>query len=128
MRCESCGEETIVTQGQKYHYTESGLDNVYLNSIDLRVCQACGSKSPVIPKINELHSTLGMAIALKPSPLVGKEVRFLRRRLGMKSREWAALLRVDACTLSRWEVGEQPIGAQSDRLIRLLYIRLVEER
>ena len=128
MRCGDCGGEAIVKKGQRYHYTESGLDNVYLNNIELRVCQSCGSTTPRIPKINELHSTIGIALALIPSPLSGKELRFLRQHLGFKAREWAALLRIDESTLSRWESGEQKIGAQSDSLIRLMYIRVIEER
>jgi hypothetical protein len=38
------------------------------------------------------------------------------------------LLRVDASTLSRWENDEQPIGAQSDALIRFLYFRIRDEQ
>jgi transcriptional regulator with XRE-family HTH domain len=46
----------------------------------------------------------------------------------MRAREWAALIGVDQSTLSRWELGEQKIGSQSEGLIRLMYVRVVEER
>ena len=40
--------------------------------------------------------------------------------------EFAALLRIDKTTLSKWENDEDPIGEQSDRLIRLVVLELGE--
>ncbi|MGH9765172.1 MAG: type II TA system antitoxin MqsA family protein [Blastocatellia bacterium] len=128
MKCTSCSGKTRMLNTQRYHYTESGLDNVYLENIEVRVCDSCGDQIPRISRINDLHATIGRALVMKPTLLVGKEIRFLRQHLGMKSREFAALLRVDNSTLSRWEQGDQAVGPQSDGLIRLLYVRLVEEK
>lgn len=128
IKCGACGEATEACTGQDYHYTESGLDNVYLSNIELRVCESCGEVTPRIPRINRLHETIAKALALKPYPLSGAEVRFLRKQLGLKAKEFAAHLRVDASTYSRWENGDQQIGGQSDALIRLFYFRIVEER
>ena len=127
MKCDRCGKATITKKRQMYQYVESGLDNLYLENIEVRVCKSCGNRSPRIPRINELHDTVARAIVLQPYPLSGKDIRFLRQHLGLKAREWAALMPVDVTTLSRWESGEQKIGPQSDSLIRLLYIRLKEE-
>lgn len=128
VKCELCGGATAIQTGQKYHYIECGLDNIYLENIELRVCESCGAATPRIPRILNLHATIARAIALQPYPLSGPEARFLRKQLGMKAREWAIRLRVDHTTLSRWENGEQKIGPQSDALIRLLYFRILEER
>lgn len=76
MKCDFCKSETTTERNQRYHYTECGLDNVYLENIDVRVCQACGQRSPIIPRITELHATIGQAIALQNVPLAGKESRF----------------------------------------------------
>ncbi|MCI0486133.1 MAG: type II toxin-antitoxin system MqsA family antitoxin [Blastocatellia bacterium] len=127
-KCDLCGKATTIKKGQTYHYIESGLDNVYLENIEVRVCKSCNAICPRIPKINQLHDTIARATTLQPYPLSGKDIRFLRQHMGLKAREWAALLRIDVTTLSRWESGEQKIGPQSDSLIRLLYIRLMEER
>lgn len=128
MKCELCKGETVIKRGQRYHYTESGLDNVYLENVDVRVCEACGEISPRIPRINDLHATIGQAIALRNVPLSGKEVRFLRQHLGLKAKEWAAFLRIDTTTLSRWENGGQIIGPQADSLMRLMYFHLLAEK
>jgi putative zinc finger/helix-turn-helix YgiT family protein len=128
IKCDTCGGLTEVRKGQTYHYKECGLDNVYLENTDLRVCEACGVATPRIRRILDLHSTIARAVALKPGLLSGAEIRFLRKHLGLKAREWAALLRIDQATLCRWEKGDQQIGPQSDALVRLLYLRILEER
>ncbi len=87
MKCELCKGETTIERNQRYHYTECGLDNVYLENIDLRVCQACGERSPIIPRIIELHATIGQAVALQNQPLSNKEARFLRQHLELKHGE-----------------------------------------
>ncbi len=128
MRCDICKGNTVTRKGQRYHYMESGLDNVYLDSIDLIACEACGDESPAIPRILELHAAIGRAVALQQSPLRGEDVRFLRKQLGLRARQWAGILKVSVQTLSRWENNEQKIGPQSDALFRLMYFRIREER
>ena len=51
MKCEMCKGETVIKRDHRYHYTECGLDNVYLEGIDLRVCESCGEASPRIPAL-----------------------------------------------------------------------------
>lgn len=128
IRCEICGGSTEIRKGQTYHYKECGLNNVYLDNIELRVCKECGAVAPRLRRILDLHTTIARAVALKSGLLTGAEIRFLRKQLALSTQEWAALLRIDRATLSRWENGDQQIGPQSDALIRLLYFRLLEER
>jgi putative zinc finger/helix-turn-helix YgiT family protein len=128
IKCEICSGTTKVLRGQRYHYKECGLDNVYLDNIEVRICGKCKTATPRIPRILELHSTIARAIALQPYPLSGADIRFLRKHLGLKAKEWAALLRTNHTTLSRWENGDQKLGPQSDSLIRLLYFRMLEEK
>lgn len=125
--CEKCGGETIIERG-RYHYTESGLDNVYLENVELRICKSCGVVTPRLYRMKKLHETIGRAVALKDSPLTGAEIRYLRKHLGMKSKDWAALLHSDASTVSRWENGEQRPGQQSDALIRAVYFLALTEK
>lgn len=113
---------------QRHRYTESGLENVYLDRIALLECESCGERAPVIPRIEELHATLARAIAIKPVPLSGPEIRFLRKQLRLSARQWAAVLHVDHATLSRWENGGQAPGGRSDILIRFAYFRNREEQ
>jgi len=117
-----------VVSCQTYRYSECGLDNVYLLNVDLYVCEACGERLPILHRIDELHESLARAVALKPAPLSGAEIRFLRKELGLSGRKWAALLRIDHTTLSRWENDAQERSQHNDLLIRLLFFRMVEEQ
>ena len=128
MKCDICQGNIITKTQQTYHYKECGLDNVYLRNVDVRVCESCGEKSLRIPRIKELHTTIGRAVAMQPCPLRGPDIRFLRKQLGFSAREWATSLRTDVSTLSRWENDQQDIGIQSDALIRLLYFRIRDEQ
>lgn len=127
MKCELCSGKTKILKGQTWHYLESGLDNVYLLNVEVRVCSACAEKSPRIPRINELHAAIGRAVALQKTPLTGSDARYLRKHLGLPAKAWAVLLRVPPETLSRWENGKQVIGPQSDSLIRALYFLKLAE-
>lgn len=127
MKCGRCNGETRIKRGV-YQYAESGLDNVYLVNIELRVCKDCGAVTPRIARMNELHAAIGCAIALKGDRLSGSEARFLRKHLGLKGREWAEMLHIDVATLSRWEGAQQVIGEQSDLLMRAFYFIVLAER
>lgn len=127
MECDLCKGETTIERDQRHQYIECGLDNVYLENVDVRVCQSCGERSAIIPRVTELHAIIGQAVALQNQPLSNKETRFLRQHLGLKAKEWATYLHVDTATLSRWENGSQSIGIQADALIRLMYFVLLSE-
>ena len=127
-KCEMCGGTLTIKTGQTYQYSESGLENVSLENLTVEVCKKCKATSPRLRRIRQLHETIGRAVALQPAPLTGAGVRYLRKHLGYKAREWATLLRIDAATLSRWEADGRAIGLQSDLLIRLVYFYLLAER
>lgn len=128
MNCEKCNAPMTARTVEKYQYKESGLDNVYLMNMDAFVCEKCGSTEVLIPRIKLLHATLARAIALQPNPLTGPEIRFLRKQLRLRAKEFAVYLQVDASTLSRWENDSQPRNNQNDSLIRYVFFRLLEER
>jgi len=128
MKCDRCGEPTIIKKNQTYQYKESGLTNILLMNIEIRACKSCGYICPRIPNINGLHDIIARAILLQPFPLSGKDIRFLRQHMGLKAKHLASLIRANVETLSRWESEKQNIGSQSDSLIRFLFIRIIEER
>lgn len=125
MLCANCGSKMKQTK-ENYRYTESGLDNVVLGSLTVYAC-ACGEKMPVISDIEGLHKTIAMAIVKSKTQLNGEQIRFLRKEMGVKAVELAKLLSVNKVSISRWESGSEPIGHANDKLIRLLFIRKMEE-
>ncbi len=128
MRCRSCKENMKKTR-QRYHYVESGLDNVYLKEIDVFVCDSCDKKVPSIPSIKELHRAIAVAIVIYPFSLTGPMVRFLRKQMRLKSKDFAQLLGVSPQTVSSWERQQTKIKKPNDRLIRVTCIlKLCEDR
>lgn len=119
--CSACGEPARLTNGS-YAYRESGLDNITLTAIDLIHCDHCGNEDPMIRNLDGLHQMIAEALISKPARLNGKEVRFLRKYLGKTAREMSKILHVSPSTISKWENGEDPVGAHNDLLIRALLV------
>lgn len=67
MNCEICSRQTEILTGQTWHYTEYGSDNVYLRNIEVRSCTSCHARAPRLPRINDLHATIGRALAELPA-------------------------------------------------------------
>ena len=118
-RCSLCGHEMEETRGD-YPFPESGLPKVLLEDIRLLKCPECGNIEPLIHSAKDLMRALALAVLHKPTPLCGVEIRFLRKHMGWKAVELAGLRGVDKTTVSKWENDQDPIGPQSDRLIRII--------
>lgn len=52
--------------------------------------------------------------------LNSKDIKKLRKTLGLTQKELAAWVRVDAITVSRWERGEQRLSGQAGRQLARL--------
>jgi len=104
---------------ETYHYTLSGLNNVYLENVLIYQCE-CGEKSPSIPMIPEIHKEIGFAIIKKHGPLNGDEIKFLRKNLQLKASEFVKYIGIDKATYSRWENRTQMASRSNDRFIRIL--------
>lgn len=125
MPCSNCGAIAKVVRGD-YPFKESALRNVVLLGIGLVKCDKCGNIDPIIPRVSVLMRTLALAVISQPYRLRGDQVCFLRKFLGKSGKEFCELLGINKATLSKWENGEDPVGASSDRLIRLVALGLGE--
>lgn len=113
--------EHLATEEAPFHFTDSGLGNVYLVGIKYFTHEG-GRIVAEIPAIKQLMSLIARDLLYSPNPLCGQEIRFLRKRLGQKSVDFAALLRLEASTLSRIENGKQDASDQLDALVRACYL------
>ncbi|MBI5740977.1 MAG: helix-turn-helix domain-containing protein [Nitrospirae bacterium] len=125
MICPVCGKKTV-RKRDLYHYSESGLENVFLET-DIYKCK-CGEIIPDIPNIHGLHELVAKDLVRRESPLNGKELKFLRKQMRLKASELAQLLSVHKVTLSRWENGSEKISMGYDKLIRFLYTQMLQEK
>lgn len=126
-KCWKCGKSLSVIKDHPYHYKESGLDYVYLVGVLQYKC-SCGENFVEIPRINELHLLIGKNIVCKKDLLRGEEVKFLRKEMGIKSKNMAAMLSLNPETYSRWENGKQEVAACHDKTLRMMYVMNASEK
>jgi transcriptional regulator with XRE-family HTH domain len=104
-----------------YHYTECGLDNVFIEGLDI-VSDHAGESTVTIPAIGLLHEVIAEGIVMLPTKMSGRELRFLRTEMGMTQAQLAEIIKVTLLTVSRWEREETPIRDAAEMLIRLMAI------
>jgi YgiT-type zinc finger domain-containing protein len=124
--CSNCGEPASITRGD-YDFVESGLDYVVLHNAQIIECTHCGNRDPVIHKPKMLMNNLLVAVAGKPERLEGQDVRFIRKQLRMTQETFARFVATDKTKISKWENDADPIGPQSDLLIRSVAVSLSDE-
>ena len=102
----------------KYHYTESGLVNVWLaNGYNVR--KTAEGEFVSITDADELHRVIGRALTRKPH-LTGAEFRYLRKELGLSQKKLGEMIGASEESISLWErKGKVPRGY--DQLMRFLY-------
>jgi putative transcriptional regulator len=105
---------------QAYHYTECGLNNIYLKN-GFHFIETPDGQAVSIHDIDGLHKAIGMVLVTEKKDLTGSEVRFLRHELLMSQQALAHLLGVNEQSIRRWENGKIAIPKPSESLLRLLY-------
>lgn len=102
-----------------HHYTESGLDNVWLDGGVQRHETAYGPGIS-IKDVDGLNAVIADWLVSRKSYWSGREVRFLRKRMGLSQKGLADLLGYSDQQVRRWESDKAEIPAPASRLIRLL--------
>ena len=83
--CLECGSKLTVMKKEKFCYTGSGLDNVYLQGIIQYECHECGRNNVKIPDIKALHFLIAVNLVFKMDPLSHSEIGYLKRIIKEKS-------------------------------------------
>ena len=118
MKCHQCGGQINEEIGT-HPYIGDELPSVILVGVKLRTCTECGATSVGIPKLAKLHRALATNMAKSEHRLAPGEIRFLRKHLGWSGQDAARKLGVTPETVSRRENGAKPMGAPTERLLRL---------
>jgi transcriptional regulator with XRE-family HTH domain len=100
----------------EYHYTECGLDNVYLsNGFEI-------SKDEIfIHDIHGLQRAIGFSLVFKSGLLQGNEVKFIRTTLDFTQKRLGEILGCSYQTILLWEKNKAPISIAADRLLRIIF-------
>jgi putative zinc finger/helix-turn-helix YgiT family protein len=126
--CTESLKQHIATRAKPYHFLDSGLPNVYLSGVKYWVCAKCGAQSAEIPAPEQLMNVIGESVVMKQGILTGHEVRFLRKRVGKKAADFAALINKTPEHFSKLETGALPLQEPTDKLIRLTYGLLSKDK
>ncbi|MDE0306077.1 MAG: helix-turn-helix transcriptional regulator [Albidovulum sp.] len=110
---------------QAYHYTECGLDNVFIEGMETGNDHA-SEPTITIPAIGLLHKVIAESIVNLPFKMTGKELRFLRTEMGLTQERLARILKVTNITVSRWEREETAIKDTAEMLVRLMAVHELE--
>jgi DNA-binding transcriptional regulator YiaG len=104
-----------------YHYTESGLDNVWLEN-GYHEHETAYGRGVSIQNSEELHRLIGQDLISLNRPLIGAELRFLRLEMEISQHDLAALLGSKEQTLRLWEKNrKKAVPGSPDRLLRAYY-------
>lgn len=107
-----------------HHYTESGLDNVWLKN-GYTVRKTPYGKAVAVVDADALNKLLAVRLTKKEGRLSGKEFRYLRGMLCLSQLNTARMLGVTEGAVSLWErTGKVP--SASDTLMRLLVLEKLE--
>lgn len=110
-----------------YHYTECGLDYVYL--VDgFEVLETSYGRVVQVANAGKLDRAIALAVVRRQNRLTGQEVRFLRGLLDMTQAELGGTLGKDAQTVARWEKGKTEIPPTEDIAIRQIYLEKTGHR
>jgi len=106
------------------HYTECGLDDVYLKG-GYVIEKTPHGEGLSIKNLDGLHKAIGCYLTTQKKALSGKELRFLRKEMDLTQSDLGKLLGLSSQQVARWEKGESDISGSADVLVRGLYIQHV---
>ncbi|OLL32835.1 transcriptional regulator [Burkholderia sp. SRS-W-2-2016] len=106
-----------------YHYTETGLQNVWLAN-GYHVRKTSYGEAVSIEDADGLHRAIGRKLACK-NQLTGAEFRFLRKELDLSQHRLADLLGTTEQTVALWE-RKGKIPKTADRMFRALYLEAID--
>lgn len=107
MSCNMRGHEEMTREVRDVEYDWCGLTGVVLGDIVVLTCPNCEEEETEIPGVENLHRSLAKSLLMKSGPLLGEEIRFLRKHVGWSSTAFAKHIGVALETVSRWESGRQ---------------------
>jgi DNA-binding transcriptional regulator YiaG len=96
---------------------QMGLPVVLIDSA--REAENNGASGTIIPDLAGLEAAMAVARISDELKLGGRDIRFLRRAIGVKAVDLAKFLDVTPETVSRWENGREPISTNAERVLRM---------
>ena len=103
-----------------YHYTECGLNNIYLVN-GFKITKTAGDEEISIHDIHGLHKAISNLLIFKKGLLEGSEIKFIRTMLDLSQNKLAALIGCRYQQILLWEKNKNKISKPADRLLRITF-------
>lgn len=109
-----------------YHYTECGLDNIYLVNGFKSITTAPGDEEIFINNIHGLHKTIGRILIFKRGALSGREIKFIRSMLDLSQTTLAKILGCPYQIVLLWEKDKVIISKTADHLLKAYFLGFLD--
>jgi DNA-binding transcriptional regulator YiaG len=111
--CLECGGPAAVTRGPVQ------LDELSAVMVEAEV-HTCpkGHGFTGFTAIMKTYQAIADKLLTKPTPLTGEEIRFLRKHIGMSSKDFAEFMSVAPESVSKWENDKMPMTALYEKRLR----------
>lgn len=109
-----------------YHFTGSGLPNVYLSNGFTLESDPDYGEIITIERLPELFIAIAFRLTTMKQPLSGAEFRFLRKRMELSQPELAELLQVNEQTVANYEKLKTHAGP-ADTALRYLFLAHISD-
>ena len=106
---------------EPYHYTECGLDNIYLRS-GFEFSEFEGEQYVSISNIEGLHKRIALDIVCQRKVIAGAEIRFLRSEAELTQAALAEYLRVTDQQVANCEKGKSNLTGGADVALRFFFL------
>ncbi|MFM9863602.1 MAG: helix-turn-helix domain-containing protein [Micropepsaceae bacterium] len=118
--------QTFIHQGDEkaekpFHYTQCGLDDVYLLS-GFTLKETAHGPAFSIKNIEGLHAEIAFALVRDRKTFNAKEVRFMRKQMKLTQEKFGELIGVGDQMVARFEKSESSISTASAMLLRAQYL------
>jgi DNA-binding transcriptional regulator YiaG len=125
-KCAACKGENLETRVVHEYEAEllgAPFEILLVDAVKETWCAACNKKLKTsIPDLEGLLHVAAQSRAITPRKLTGAEVKFLRKAVGMKSKDFAKKIEMSPENLSRVENGAKPLGPGSEKLLRFFVV------
>lgn len=103
-----------------FPYVTTGLDNIFLlNGYEIRAHD--GEEYVAVTDVDGLHRAIGRHLVVNRRGLSPKEIKFLRKAMGVTQAELAGKLGNDPQSVARWEKGVCEVPGASEKLLRAVF-------
>jgi putative transcriptional regulator len=103
-----------------HHYTECGLDNVWLIN-GFETLETENGQAHSVHAMNDLHKAIALSLVTRDASLTGKELRFLRVELDLSQKGLGTMLGKSEQQVANWEKGVTPLPVLVDASVRQCY-------